>query len=207
MRPHRWPNSAPVPEPRWRSAPENMALRLAAVSDSSPARWRTRWEPPVRSSAFDFVVAVQVYLYVTEIELALAEAVRVLKPGGRLAVVDTDWDSCVWLTEDRARHRRVLEARLRELGQPHLAPMLPALLRRAGVSLISVEVHPILNLRYESESLSAGLIESTPGIVTKYGIDSAEAEAWADDLKSRTSEGEYFFSFNRYLFLARRNDS
>ncbi len=159
------------------------------------------------SKVFDFVVAVQVYLYVTEIELALADAVRVLKPGGRLAIVDTDWDSCVWLTGDRARHRRVLEARLRELGQPHLAPVLPALLRQAGANLVSVEVHPILNLRYELESFSAGLIESTPGIVAKYGIDPAEAEAWANDLKSRTSDGDYFFSFNRYLFLARRNES
>ena len=183
-----------------RAEREDLASRLNFVVGDA-----TRLDFP--SSAFDFVVAVQVYLYVTEIELALAEAVRVLKPGGRLAVVDTDWDSCVWLTGNRVRHRRVLEARLRELGQPHLAPVLPALLRRAGVSLVSVEVHPILNLRYEPESLSAGLIESTPGIVTKYGIDPAEAEAWANDLKSRTSEGEYFFSFNRYLFLARREVS
>jgi len=159
------------------------------------------------STVFDFVVAVQVYLYVAEIELALADAVRVLKPGGSLTVVDTDWDSCVWLTGDRARHRRVLDARLRELGQPHLAPELPALFRRAGIDLVSVEVHPILNLKYEPESLSAGLIESTPGIVTKYGIDLAEAEAWANDLRSRTSEGEYFFSFNRYLFFGRRTES
>src|SRR5207302_9662533 len=40
------------------------------------------------SGTFDFVVAVQVYLYVPEIERALAGASRVLRPGGRLAVVD-----------------------------------------------------------------------------------------------------------------------
>jgi len=29
-------------------------------------------------------------------------------------------------------------------------------------------------------------------------------EAWVDDQKARTGEGEYFFSLNRYLFLARK---
>jgi arsenite methyltransferase len=158
------------------------------------------------SDKFDFVVAVQVYLYVAEIARALAEAARVLKPGGRLIVVDTDWDSCVWLTGDRARHRRVLEARLGELSQPHLPPLLPALLRQAGLDLTTVEVHPILNRRYESNSFGAGLIEATPRIVTKFGIDPAEAEAWVNDLRSRVAEDDYFFSLNRYLFLARKNE-
>lgn len=154
------------------------------------------------TATFDFVVAVQVYLYVREIEPALAEVARVLRPGGRLVIVDTDWDSCVWLTADRARHFRVLEARIREFGQQHLPPMLPSLLQRAGLTLVNTEVHPMLNLRYEPGTFSAGLIEATPQIVTRFGIDRAEADAWADDLKSRTADGEYFFSLNRYLFLA-----
>lgn len=157
-------------------------------------------------ATFDFVVAVQVYLYVTEIERALAEAARVLKPRGRFVVVDTDWDSCVWLTADRARHRRVMEARRGELSQPNLPPRLPALLRQAGLHLATVEVHPILELRYENNSFSAGLIEATPGIVTKFGIEPAEAEAWVDDLRGRTSEEDYFFSLNRYLFVAHRTE-
>lgn len=156
------------------------------------------------SESFDFAVAVQVYLYVTEIDRALPEAARVIRQGGRFVIVDTDWDSCVWLTANRERHRRILEARLRELGQPHLPPLLPRLLRQAGFELLTVEAHPILNLRYEDDSFSAGWMEATPRICTKCGITPAEVEAWMSDLKSRTSDGDYFFSVNRYLFLARR---
>jgi SAM-dependent methyltransferase len=155
-------------------------------------------------AGFDFAVAVQVYLYVKDIERALAEAARVLKPGGRLVVVDTDWDSLVWLTADRERHRRIIEARVREFSQPHLPPQLPRLLARAGLAVEKVESYPVLNLRYDRESFSGGLIESTPSIVAKLGIERAEAEAWAAELQSRTGEGDYFFSLNRYLFLARR---
>ena len=155
-------------------------------------------------ASFDFAVAVQVYLYVKDIERALAEAARVLKPGGRLVIVDTDWGSLVWLSSDRERHRRIIEARLREFGQPHLPPLLPRLLAGAGLAVEKVESFPVLNLRYERDSFSGGLIESTPGIVARLGIDRAEADAWAADLRSRTGEGDYFFSLNRYLFRARR---
>src|SRR5262249_2451444 len=96
--------------------------------------------PPFPNGALDFVVAVQVYLYVPAIEQALAEAARVLRPAGRLVVVDTDWDSCVWLTADRQRHRRVMEAHGRRFVNPHLPPRLPALLRAAGLTLAEVRV-------------------------------------------------------------------
>jgi hypothetical protein len=41
-------------------------------------------------------------------------------------------------------------------------------------------------------------------IAAKHGVERTEAQAWADDLKSRTGEDEYFFSLNRYLFIARK---
>ncbi len=152
--------------------------------------------------SFDFVVGVQVYLYVADVEGALAEAARVLRPGGRFAVVDTDWDSCVWLTGDRARHRRVMEARVADFAQARLPPLLPRLLRKAGLELSQASVIPILSLRCEPGSFSAGIIGPTKESAIRQGVPREEAEAWEADLRGRTGDGEYFFSVNRFLFVA-----
>jgi arsenite methyltransferase len=50
---------------------------------------------PFPDASFDAAASTQVYEYVEDMAAALAEARRVLRPGGRLLVLDTDWDSIV----------------------------------------------------------------------------------------------------------------
>ena len=116
--------------------------------------------------------------------------------------MDSDWDSCVWLTADRDRHRRVMEARVGHFANPHLPPRLPGLLRAAGLRLANVSVIPLLNLRYDPESFSVGIIGATKNLAVRHGLPRAEADAWEADLRSRTEDGQYFFSLNRFLFSA-----
>lgn len=156
------------------------------------------------SGSFDFVTAVQIYLYVAAIERALAEAARVLRPGGRAVIVDTDWDSCVWLTGDRERHRRVMAARERDFADAHLPPRLPKLLRQAGFRLEHVDVIPILNLRYDPASFSGGILAAVRAGAIRHGVAEADADAWIEGMKARTGDSEYFFSVNRFLFVASR---
>ena len=80
---------------------------------------------PYPDGAFDAAVSTQVYEYVADVPRALPELRRVLRPGGRALVLDTDWDSVVWHAADRERHRRIMAAWEEHLVHPHLPGILP----------------------------------------------------------------------------------
>jgi SAM-dependent methyltransferase len=156
---------------------------------------------PFPDASFDAVTATQVYEYVADMPAALAEARRVLRPGGRLLILDTDWDSLVWHSSDRARMRRVLTAWDEHLDDPHLPCRLGRLLADAGFTVVRRHVHPLLNAGYDANTFSAGVIgliaDFVPG---RAGVTDADARAWQADLVGLGAD--YFFSLNRYLFLA-----
>jgi len=156
---------------------------------------------PFAEETFDAAVSTQVYEYVPDIGAALSEAFRVLRPGGRLLVLDTDWDSIVWHSRDADRMRRVLAAWEEHLVDPHLPRRLTGLLSAAGFSVTHRATIPILNAGYDTQTLSAGIIDFIIAFVPgRQGLNARDVQEWAEDLT--TLGDDYFFSLNRYVFLA-----
>jgi arsenite methyltransferase len=164
---------------------------------------------PYPDNTFDLAVSTQVLEYVPDVKAALAEAYRVLRPGGRLLLLDTDWDSIVWHSRDAGRMRRVLAAWDQHLVDPYLPRTLPGGLREAGFNVAAPRVLPMLNTGASAlaagdagpATFSDGLIYVVAAfVVDRDGLTAAEVAAWAADLRSLGPD--YFFSLNRYLFGA-----
>ena len=159
-------------------------------------------ELPYQDGIFDAAVATQVYEYVSDIDLALDELYRALRPGGRAFIVDTDWSSIVWNNSDPGRMRRVLGAWDEHLSDPHLPATLTPKLKRAGFQVVTRDVNPMFNPEYSPDSYSAGILQGIQAFVPgRRGITKTEADAWAADLTDLGEAGEYFLSLNRYLFM------
>ncbi len=160
---------------------------------------------PFADDDFDAAIVSQVYEYVPEVEAALAELLRVLRPGGRALIMDTDWGSLVWSARDAGRARRILRAWDAHLADPHLPRKLLPLLRRAGFEVLRQRVLSLLNTEYPANNYSCGMVSViVPFVVRKGGVAKEEAKAWAGDLMSLGEQGAYFFSLNRYAFLVRK---
>ena len=89
---------------------------------------------PFEDETFDAVVAAQVLCFLDDVDRAIAEIFRVLKQGGRLTVLDTDWDTLVWKSKNPELMERVMEVYQAVYTDAHLPRSLPQSLARAGFS-------------------------------------------------------------------------
>jgi ubiquinone/menaquinone biosynthesis C-methylase UbiE len=154
-------------------------------------------------ATFDFVVAVQVYSFVPNVARAIKEAARVLRKGGRLLVLESDWDMCIWKSKDPAFTRRMISARAEtQFAHAYLPRDLHKYLRSAGLTLADVQAFSIVETHYDPESYGASVIGITRDSALKHGMPAGDVAAWEEDLRSRTTEGEWFFCLDRFVFMA-----
>jgi len=208
----RWPrrSARPGTSPAWTSATPcspsdtGVAPGLAGFGRASFVK-ADAITPPFADATFDVAVSTQVYEYVADLPTALAELHRVLRPGGRALILDTDWDSVVWHATGAERMGRLLAAWMERFADPHLPRTLARRLRDAGFQVDHTEVLVLLNPEYDPNTYSVANGEIMADYaVTRGLLTRDEADAWTQDLYRLGHEGRYFFSLNRYLFLASR---
>jgi ubiquinone/menaquinone biosynthesis C-methylase UbiE len=158
---------------------------------------------PYPDGSFDAAVSTQVYEYVADIPQALAELYRVIRPGGRVVVLDTDYDSLVIYTESQARMERVLSAWNEHFVHAGLPRTLSRQLRDAGFTVRQRDVIPMFNPEYRENTFGRGALGiMATFVVGRKGVSQEEANAWLAEFAELDKEGKFFFSLNRYLFVA-----
>ncbi len=160
---------------------------------------------PYEDAAFDAVVSTQVYEYVADIPGALAEIRRVLRPGGRVAILDTDYGSLVVHTDDEPRLARILDAWDEHFVHRDLPRFLGPALREAGFRLRQRSAIPMFNPEYQPNAFSFHLTMFIAGFSGgRRDATQEDAQGWLAELQDLGRQGRYFFSLNRYLFVADR---
>jgi arsenite methyltransferase len=157
----------------------------------------------VADQSFDVAVSAQVLEYVEEPTQAISEMYRVLRPGGRAVIMNTDWDRIAWYSDDPLRMAKIRKAWEAHCVDPRLPQKLIRRLRQAGFEVKTATTFPIVNTRATPDTYSHGLIDLIVGFIRQQGtVAPQELDAWAAELRVLSAQGRYFFSTTRCFFRA-----
>jgi ubiquinone/menaquinone biosynthesis C-methylase UbiE len=160
---------------------------------------------PVPEESFDAALSVQVIEYVADLESALADLRRVLRPGGRVLIWDIDWDTVSVHAEDLELSERVMRAWDEHLAHRTLPRMLAGLLRAAGFVDVSMTAHAFAPLGRDPESWAAALVPFIGAFVGgRGGVSEEEAEAWVAGQRRLAERGDFYFACTQFCFTARK---
>jgi ubiquinone/menaquinone biosynthesis C-methylase UbiE len=132
---------------------------------------------------------------------ALAEARRVLGPGGRIVLIGQDWDTFVIDSDDPALTRTIVHARADATVNPRAARRYRNLLLDAGFDDVAVEVHTGVFTDAMMLPMLRGLAHAAcaANVITRN-----QADEWFTDQTERGASGRLFLAIPMFLVSARR---
>ena len=155
-------------------------------------------------ASFDAAVAHTLVSHVRDPLAVLAEAARVVRPGGTVAIFDGDYASITFACSD-ARLGAAMEAAVQSIimSSPRVMRELPRLLPGAGLRLTATQAH--VYAEAGSSTFMLNLAETYAPLVAKTGqLPAADVEAWLADQRRSAADGTFFAACNYYAFVARR---
>ena len=158
-----------------------------------------------QSETFDSVRAERL-LQVLPLELeesVVAELLRVLKPGGRLVLVDTDWATASVASGDDLFERKLVRF-FAESMRPngYAGRNLHALLAKAGLEDLRVDVFPIVSHSVARTPFGGDWLHE--GAVAKGIATHEQMQAWRARLEALEQSGEFFSSVNMVIVSGKK---
>jgi ubiquinone/menaquinone biosynthesis C-methylase UbiE len=153
---------------------------------------------------FDGCRADRIFQHLAQPDQALAELVRVAKPGAIVAVADPDWETLVIDAPDHVVTRRVVEALCGDTRNGRMGRQLPRLFRHAGLVEVGVvPVTPTIGDFTLADQLF-GLGEGLERARSTGAVSAAEADNWVRDLQAADRAGEFFSAMTGFIVTGRK---
>ena len=157
---------------------------------------------PFASGSLQAYRAERLYTHIAQPLGALAEAQRVLAPGGRLVLVDPESDLIVVDSDDRPMARSVVQTFAATVANAWLAWSGRSMLLEAGFVEVAVEVPVQVYTRYfEFGPVLAAMARAAVGADA---ITAVEAESWLAEQRHRDQQGRFFVAMPVLVGSARR---
>ena len=156
---------------------------------------------PFADGAFDGCRADRTFQHLADPRRALAEMVRVTRPGGRVVVVDPDQETIVVDGPDRAVARRVKQFRCDDgLRNGDLAHRLPRLFRAAG--LVDVAIEGITLVLTDPDD-AFGFPTWARTMHDRGLLDAPDVERFEADVRASADAGDFLYAVTFFITSGR----
>ena len=155
-------------------------------------------------AVFDGCQAERLLHHLAEPAAAMAELVRVARPGARVVIFEPDFGTALVDHPDRALTRRLLDCYCDSYAQGWMGRRLPGLFRQVGLADVAVEPVPVLLTDFAQGNLILAL-EGTVARARDEGLVAAEeGEAWLAELRAADAAGRFFGCVTGFLVSGRK---
>ena len=159
---------------------------------------------PAEDAAYDAAFGARLLLHVADPAPVVAEMARVVKPGGRVVLMDWDFETVTVSHPDRELTRRLLHWRCdHHSGDNWSGRRLLGYALAAG--LRDVIVIPVTTVaRDEAAALTGSVFRAAEVARDGGAITLAEHDAWTGELRRQLAEGRFLASITYFVVRGRR---
>ena len=146
--------------------------------------------------------AERLYQHLSKPEPFLKEAYRVLAPGGRIVLVDQDWDAMLFDSNDLATTRAIAHAAANGVANGTVGRQYYRLLKDAGFVDVQVFADMHVSTNYNENGFFA---EHWARVCDAMGVlPSDKLESWIADQRNRAANGRFFMAITYFIALGCR---
>lgn len=158
-------------------------------------------------NSFDAVIAHTLISHLPDPQVLIDEMIRLVKPGGLVAIFDGDYASLTFSHPDPQKGKAIDELIVSSIvTQARILRQLPLLLRSAGLDIIKAFSYVVSDV--SKAEFWASSVESMRKLLPAANAMTAqEAETWANDRNQESNEGTFFASCNYYSYVARKPEA
>lgn len=179
-------------------------IMLAAARSRFPdidVRVADATELPVGDGQVHGYRADKVYHVLADPHAALAEARRILAPGGRIVLLGQDWDTIVIDSDQPDVTRRIVHARADTIPHPRIARAHRNLLLDAGFLDVDVEIHTAI---FTDATMLPILVGHATAARQSGAISGDEADNWVSEQTRRGQDERLLVAIPMFLAAATR---
>ncbi|MFI6870828.1 methyltransferase domain-containing protein [Nocardia sp. NPDC050406] len=157
---------------------------------------------PFGNDTFDVALCERVFQHLTSPARAVGEIARVLKPGGRVVVMDSDWGTAIVHPGDRKVVHEVIETMIASTTNPFAGRKLAGQLTHAGLVVDDIGSHALI----QDQRAGAGALVARVAdmAVARRAITQEQRDQLVADLEVGAASGDIHLSVTIFAVLAHK---